>query len=49
MYDQRQQGQSTLEWVVGAAVILSTLVAAVVMWNQGLAHKIAQLVQEVAH
>jgi len=43
----RQAGQSTLEWVIGAAIILSTLAAAVLAWNQGLAHKIGDLVQQV--
>jgi hypothetical protein len=43
----RPAGQSTLEWVIGAAIILSTLAAAVLAWNQGLAHKIGDLVQQV--
>jgi hypothetical protein len=45
--DRRNTGQSTLEWVIGAAIILSTLAAAVLAWNQGLAHKIGDLVQQV--
>ena len=45
--NRRQGGQSTLEWVIGAAIILSTLAAAVLAWNQGLAHKIGDLVQQV--
>jgi len=40
-------GQSTLEWVIGAAIILGTLATAVMAWNQGLAHKIGDLVQQV--
>jgi hypothetical protein len=40
-------GQSTLEWVIGAAIILGTLATAVLAWNQGLAHKIGDLVQQV--
>jgi hypothetical protein len=43
----RDLGQSTLDWVIGAAIILSTLAAAVLAWNQGLAHKIGDLVQQV--
>jgi len=43
-----QVGQSTLEWVIGAAIILSTLAAAVLAWNQGLAAKIGDLVKQVA-
>ena len=43
-----QQGQSTLEWVIGAAVILGTLVIGIMAWNQGLVTKIGRLVQEMA-
>lgn len=43
----RRQGQSTLEWVIGAAIILGTLATAILVWNQGLAHKINDLVQQV--
>ncbi|HZS15140.1 MAG TPA: hypothetical protein VFC09_11120 [Candidatus Dormibacteraeota bacterium] len=46
---RRDLGQSTLEWVIGAAIILSTLAAAVLAWNQGLAQKIGQLVQQITH
>jgi hypothetical protein len=42
-----QQGQSTLEWVIGAAVILGTLVIGIVAWNQGLVTKIGSMVQEL--
>ena len=42
-----ERGQSTLEWVIGAAVILGTLATAIVLWNQGLATKIGELVQQV--
>ena len=31
-----QQGQSTLEWVIGAAVILGTPVVGIMAWNQWL-------------
>jgi hypothetical protein len=49
MSDRRhgQRGQSTLEWVIGAAIILGTLATAVLAWNQGLAHKIGDLVQQI--
>lgn len=40
-----QKGQSTLEWVIGAAVILGTLVVGIVSWNQGLVQKIGDMVQ----
>ena len=42
-----QKGQSTLEWVIGAAVILGTLATAILAWNQGLAAKIGDLVTQV--
>lgn len=43
-----QAGQSTLEWVVGAAIILGTLATAVLAWNTALAHKIGDLVSQLA-
>ncbi len=42
-----QRGQSTLEWVIGAAVILGTLVVGIIAWNQGLVTKIGSMVQEL--
>ncbi len=44
-----QAGQSTLEWVVGAAIILGTLASAVLAWNTALAHRIGDLVTQLAH
>jgi hypothetical protein len=44
----RQAGQSTLEWVVGAAIILGTLATAVLAWNTALAHKLGDLVSQLA-
>jgi len=41
------RGQSTLEWVIGAAIILGTLATAVLAWNQGLANKIGELVSQL--
>jgi len=43
-----QRGQSTLEWVIGVAIILATLTTAVLAWNVGLAHKINDLVTQIA-
>ena len=43
-----ERGQSTLEWVIGAAIILGTLATAVLAWNVGLAHKIDDLVQQIS-
>lgn len=44
-----EHGQSTLEWVIGAAIILGTLATAILAWNEGLARKIGDLVQTVTH
>jgi Flp pilus assembly pilin Flp len=45
MRDER--GLTTLEYIIGAAVILVVLAAAVTVWNNGLAAKIGQLVQQL--
>jgi hypothetical protein len=45
---RRQAGQSTLEWVVGAAIILGTLATAVLAWNTALAHRIGDLVSQLS-
>jgi hypothetical protein len=42
-----RSGQSTLEWVIGAAVILGTLLVGIMAWNQGLVAKIGELVQRL--
>ena len=42
-----QRGLTTLEYIIGAAVILVVLAAAVTVWNNGLADKINQLVQQL--
>jgi hypothetical protein len=42
-----QLGQSTLEWVIGAAIILGTLVVGITAWNHGLVVKIGQMVQKL--
>jgi hypothetical protein len=42
-----KRGQSTLEWVIGAAIILGTLVVGIVAWNNGLVAKIGQMVQRL--
>jgi hypothetical protein len=41
------RAQSTLEWVIGAAIILGTLATAILAWNQGLAAKIGSLVSQL--
>jgi hypothetical protein len=40
-------GQSTLEWVIGAAIILGTLVVGVMAWNAGLVAKMGQMVRQL--
>lgn len=42
-----KRGQSTLEWVIGAAIILGTLVVGIMAWNQGLVSKMGQMVQRL--
>lgn len=44
---RKQSGQSTLEWVIGAAVILGTLLVGIMAWNNGLVAKIGELVQRL--
>ena len=41
------RGQSTLEWVIGAAIILGTLVVGILAWNNGLVAKMGQMVQRL--
>lgn len=42
-----KRGQSTLEWVIGAAIILGTLVVGIMAWNNGLVAKIGQMLQRL--
>jgi len=42
-----KHGQATLEWVIGAAIILGTLVVGIMAWNNGLVAKIGQMVQRL--
>lgn len=41
-------GQSTLEWVIGAAIILGTLAVGVLWWNRGLVSKLNDMVHQLA-
>jgi hypothetical protein len=43
-----KRAQSTLEWVIGAAIILGTLVVGIMAWNNGLVSKIGQMVQRLS-
>jgi Flp pilus assembly pilin Flp len=42
-----ERGLTTLEYIIGASVILVVLAAAVMAWNNGLATRINQLVQQL--
>lgn len=44
----RLLGQSTLEWVIGAAIILGTLAIGVMAWNSGLVNKMNDMVQRLS-
>ncbi|MGH2498767.1 MAG: Flp family type IVb pilin [Candidatus Limnocylindria bacterium] len=41
------RGLATLEYVIGAAVVLGTLVAGVSAWNNGLVSRLQALVTEL--
>jgi hypothetical protein len=42
-----QRGLTTLEYVIAAGIILVVLAAAILAWNNGLATKIGQLIQQL--
>jgi Flp pilus assembly pilin Flp len=42
-----QRGLTTLEYVIAAGIILVVLAAAIVAWNNGLATKIGELIQQL--
>jgi hypothetical protein len=44
---ESEAGLTTLEYVIGAGVILVILAAAIVAWNTGLAERIYQLVEDL--
>lgn len=43
-----QHGLATIEYVIGAAVILGTLVAGVSAWNNGLVTRLQTLVTQLS-
>jgi Flp pilus assembly pilin Flp len=45
---QSDGGLATIEYVVGAAVVLGTLVAGVSAWNNGLVARLQALVTQLA-
>ena len=42
-----ERGLTTLEYVIAAGIILVVLAAAILAWNQGLASKIGDLIQQL--
>lgn len=42
-----ERGLTTLEYVIAAGIILVVLAAAILAWNNGLAERIGELVQEL--
>ncbi len=42
-----ERGLTTVEYIIGAGIILVVLAGAVMAWNNGLAAKINQLVQQL--
>ena len=42
-----ERGLTTLEYVIAAGIILVVLAAAILAWNNGLAQRIGELVQEL--
>jgi Flp pilus assembly pilin Flp len=47
-FTREQCGLATIEYVIGAAVILGTLVAGVSAWNNGLVTRLQTLVSQLA-
>ncbi len=43
-----ENGLATIEYVIGAAVVLGTLVAGVSAWNNGLVARLQSLVSQLA-
>ena len=44
---ESEAGLTTLEYVIGAGVILVILAAAIVAWNTGLAQRIGELISQL--
>ncbi len=42
-----ERGLTTLEYIIGAGIILVVLAAGILAWNQGLVQKIGELVQQL--
>jgi len=46
-FSRDQRGLATIEYVIGAAVVLGTLVAGVSAWNNGLVTRLQALVTQL--
>lgn len=46
-FDQGQDGLATIEYIVGAAVVLGTLVTGLSAWNNGLVTRLQKLVTQL--
>ncbi|HEY7624856.1 MAG TPA: hypothetical protein VIA63_07505 [Candidatus Limnocylindria bacterium] len=46
-FSRESGGLATIEYIIGAAVILGTLVAGVTAWNNGLVAKLESLVSQM--
>lgn len=44
---RQEQGLATIEYIIGAAVVLGTLVVGVQSWNNGLVTRLQALVTEL--
>ncbi len=42
-----ERGLTTLEYVIAAGIILVVLAAAILAWNNGLAQRIGELIQQL--
>ncbi len=46
-YKASERGLTTLEYIIGAGIILVVLAAAILAWNTGLAQRIGELVNQL--
>jgi Flp pilus assembly pilin Flp len=46
-YSASERGLTTLEYIIGAGIILVVLAAALLAWNTGLAQRIGELVNQL--
>ncbi len=46
-FDQGEEGLATIEYIVGAAIVLGTLVTGLSAWNNGLVSRLQALVTQL--